>query len=161
MKDSNVRYIARYSAIRGVLIAILAAVLLILAIVFFVTDLAPAGIGMLVVALIAGAIASISILRAKMHKILVYDNKVVEKQGILITNEKSSLLVGVVGVSVRQGLCGKLFNYGDVVIDKVGRGWDISTEGICKPYQLKRYFEAIIDQTKAETPGSVSPFLGN
>lgn len=89
MKDSNVRYIARYSAIRGVLIAILAAILLILAIVFFVMDLAPAGIGILVVALIAGAIAAISILRAKLHKILVYDNKVVEKQGIFITTKRA------------------------------------------------------------------------
>lgn len=46
--------------------------------------------------------------------------------------------MGIVSVSVNQSIRGRIFNYGDISVDAVGK-WDINTRGIANPESLKRY----------------------
>ncbi len=157
--NGNPRYIAHCSAVNGVIITIIAGLVLIGAIITFIVDEVWFGVVLLLVAAVLAIIGCLRILSAMFNKIIFYDNKVVERKGIINTKEKSSILTGIVGVSVEQSLFGKLFNYGDIVIDKVGKGWDISTEHIAKPYEFKKYLETIIDKT--EVNNQINTFLAN
>ncbi len=52
------------------------------------------------------------------------------------------------GVHVNYSLLGRLFNYGNVFIDTVGR-WDIDTSGIKCPEKLRAYLESLINSQAA------------
>lgn len=82
----------------------------------------------------------IRIILAIRHRFEFYDDRVVEKMGILSTNETQGVFIGIYVVNVRQGLLGKIFNFGDVVVDYPGY-WDLATKGIYNPHRLKRYLE--------------------
>ena len=69
-----------------------------------------------------------------------YDNKVVYKKGVFHRRETVSTFLGVLSVSVEQRFIARIFNYGDVVVDTVGR-WDMDIIGVAKPHKLKRYLE--------------------
>ncbi len=90
----------------------------------------------------------------KHERIEFYDNKVVFKKGVFRRKEIVTTFLGVLSVSVDQTFIGRIFNYGDVVVDAVGR-WDISTEDIARPRKLKRYLEtkAASRVTAAFAPG--------
>lgn len=90
------------------------------------------------------------VLEAKHHTIIFYKNLIVEKKGFFNTKEKMSGLTKVLGVTVNQSLKGKLFNYGDISIDKVGQ-WDIDFHYIKKPYGLKNYLESLLHMTDYNT----------
>ncbi len=79
-----------------------------------------------------------------------YDDKVVEKSGVLNKIEKSNVFTGVVAVSVKQSLLGRLLGYGDVRIDTRGK-FDINTTGIKNPNGLKKYLEEHIISAKDMT----------
>lgn len=74
------------------------------------------------------------------HKYEFYDKYVLEKFGILSKNEDKIAFNGVVAVSVRCSMVGRMFGYGDVYIDVVGKN-NLLLEGIKKPFELKKYLE--------------------
>ncbi len=78
------------------------------------------------------------IIRLKCQRVEFYDNYVVIKTGVFARNENKSVFPAIETVSSRQSLWGRLFNYGDVYVDVVGR-WDINLRGICNPEGLKAY----------------------
>jgi hypothetical protein len=86
------------------------------------------------------------ILLAHSSKVIFYKNYVVVKEGIFNTNEKHSALTKIIGVSIIQTFNGKIFNYGNIFIDKIGE-WDINLDKIRKPHQLKNYMEKIIQNS--------------
>ena len=69
-----------------------------------------------------------------------YDNKVVYKKGVFSRQETVSTFLGVLSVNVDQSFIARIFNFGNVSVDTVGR-WDMDMEGIAKPHKLKRYLE--------------------
>ena len=83
------------------------------------------------------------ILSAKCYSIEFYDNKIVVKSGVLNKQENQSVFGGVYSVSLSQSLMGRMFNYGNIRVDCPGR-WDIDTEGIKDPMELKKYLETYI-----------------
>lgn len=85
----------------------------------------------------------VDIIRNKKNKIEFYDKYVIEKSGILSKKEKKSTFAGVYSVSIEQSVWGRIFNYGNVKIDVVGR-WNIDTHGISHPKGLKKYLENYI-----------------
>lgn len=85
----------------------------------------------------------VDIIRNKKNKIEFYDKYVIEKSGILSKKEKKSTFAGVYSISVEQSIWGRIFNYGNVKVDVVGR-WDINTYGISHPNELKKYLESTI-----------------
>ena len=85
----------------------------------------------------------VRILSAKCYSIEFYDSKIVVKSGILNKQENQSVFAGVYSVSVSQSFIGRIFNYGSIKVDCPGK-WDIDTEGIKAPVELKKYLEAYI-----------------
>ena len=63
------------------------------------------------------------------------------REGWLNTRTKQMVFMGVTSVSVNQSLWGKLCNYGDVMIDCVGK-WDVRlTTYIKNPKELEAYLQ--------------------
>ncbi len=80
------------------------------------------------------------IIALKFETIEFYDEKVVQRSGIIAKRERQSLLTNVTSVSVNQSVLGRIFNYGDVQVDLIGK-WDVNTNGISNPHKLKEFLE--------------------
>ena len=85
----------------------------------------------------------VDIIVKKHERIEFYDDYVVVKSGVLSKKERRAPLIGIVGVSISQSIRGRIFKYGDIFIDVVGR-WDINTKNIANPNGLKDYLEPLI-----------------
>lgn len=86
----------------------------------------------------------------KSESIEFYSDKVIVKSGILNKKERKSSFVGINSVSIIQSLWGRMFKYGDLRVDAVGK-WDINTSGIKNPKAVVEYLE-----TKIITKDSVN-----
>lgn len=84
----------------------------------------------------------------KHDKIYFFDNKVIRRSGVFARREQKSMFSGVISVSVDQSFGGRIFGYGDVKIDVVGK-WDIDTRGIKDPQKLQNYLETKIVSNQA------------
>ena len=94
---------------------------------------------LLVLGLIPGIIyILVKNLSAHSYQVIFYDDKYVVKSGIINTHEDESVFKGVLTVSINQSLKGKMFNFGDVKIDVVGKN-DITLCGVKDPEALKKY----------------------
>lgn len=85
----------------------------------------------------------VRILQAKSYSIEFYDEKMIVRSGVLNKSERQSVFAGVYAVSINQSLWGRMFNFGDIMVDCPGR-WDVSTSGIKDPKALKAYLETKI-----------------
>ncbi len=88
-----------------------------------------------------------SALAAHAYRIQIYDDHIIVREGLINVKERRSVLTPIVGVSVSQSLWGKLCNYGNVHIDKQGKGWDISSEYISHPAEFKSFLEKMMSST--------------
>ena len=82
----------------------------------------------------------IKIAIAKHETVEFYEDRIIEKSGILSKNENQKVFPSVQSVSVNQTFGGRLFNYGDVSVDFVG-SVALSLEGIKKPQELKSFLQ--------------------
>jgi len=85
----------------------------------------------------------VRILQAKSYSIEFYDEKMIVRSGVLNKSERQSVFAGVYAVSINQSLWGRMFNFGDIMVDCPGK-WDVSTSGIKNPKALKAYLETKI-----------------
>lgn len=97
-------------------------------------------LGILIVPLI---IMIVKIICIKDDKIYFYANKVVHKHGIFNKYEKTTILTRVLSVTVKQTFWGRIFNYGTIEVDVVGK-WDIKMVGIKDPKKAKAYLEKFV-----------------
>lgn len=77
---------------------------------------------------------------ARHTRVEFYDGYAIEKSGIFSRHEKKTPFTKVVAVSVDQTFRGRIFHYGDVNIDVIGK-WDIDMTGIANPEDLKEFLE--------------------
>lgn len=80
---------------------------------------------------------------AHASKIIFYPNYIVVREGIFNTKERHSALTKIIGVRIDQSFWGKICNYGDIYLDKIGE-WDIDLDYIRQPNKLKKYIERFI-----------------
>lgn len=73
------------------------------------------------------------------ESVTISADKIVWRKGILNKTERISALTGVLGVSVSQTFGGKIFNYGDVHLNSIGRHSDVNFEGVKDPYALRTF----------------------
>ena len=85
----------------------------------------------------------IKIINIKDESISFYNNKVVERRGIFSKYEKTTILTRVLSVTVKQSLWGRIFNYGTIYVDVVGK-WDINMNGIRRPREAKAFLERFV-----------------
>lgn len=84
------------------------------------------------------------IIKAKKGCVEFYDDYVIVKEGGFFTKkERRSAFPGVIAVSIEQSLFGRMFGYGDVKVDVIGK-WDVDLKGISKPVELQRFLESKI-----------------
>jgi uncharacterized membrane protein YdbT with pleckstrin-like domain len=86
------------------------------------------------------------IIAVKKYRIEFYDDKVITYSGLFNKSKKQSVFMGVTASSVNQTLWGRLFNYGNVSVDCVGK-WDIDTRYIKNPNELDAYLQTKIIQS--------------
>lgn len=89
----------------------------------------------------------------KKFRIEFYDDKIITYSGLINTNKKQTVFLGVTATQIRQSVMGQIFNYGDVVVDCVGK-WDIDTKNIKNPSELENYL-----QSKIITPNQANQFI--
>lgn len=90
------------------------------------------------------------IIKLKNEVIEFYDGKIVCKKGVFSKSETTTVFMGVYAVNIEQSYFGKIFNYGNVKVDAVGK-WDINSTGIENPKELKAYLENFVKQTAQST----------
>lgn len=81
-----------------------------------------------------------NIVKLKKDVIEFYDDKIICKKGVFSKSETTTVFMGVYAVNVEQSFFGRIFNYGDVKVDAVGK-WDIDSTGIKNPRKLKEFLE--------------------
>lgn len=90
----------------------------------------------------------IDMIKTNVEKVEFYDKKVTERNGLISKGEKETTFKGVVSVTVQQSFWGRIFNFGDVHIDLVGKN-NLYLEKIANPYDLKKFLETkIIDDSQ-------------
>ena len=93
----------------------------------------------------------IKIINVKDDKIFFYNNKVVQTSGIFSRYERTNILTQVLSVTVKQTFWGRIFNYGTVYVDVVGK-WDINMSGVKDPLKAKAYLERFVPSGKGVKP---------
>ena len=93
----------------------------------------------------------IKIINVKDDTISFYNNKVVQRSGVFSKYEKTNVLTRVLSVTVKQTFWGRLFNYGTVYVDVVGK-WDINMSGVKNPMEAKAYLEKFVANGAAVKP---------
>ena len=131
----------------------LSAIILIPAVLLIVLGILKEGTFFTVLAIAGGAIAVgciltlvLTFVEATKSRIEFYDDKIIEKGGLFSTHESQSAMTPIIGVSIYQSFGGKIFGYGNLLIDKIGN-WDVHSTYIKKPYEVKRFLEGLINQT--------------
>ena len=84
----------------------------------------------------------VKIINVKDDTISFYSNKVVHRRGIFNKYEKTTILTRVLSVTMKQTFWGRIFNYGTLEVDVIGK-WDLSMKGIKNPKKAKAYLEQI------------------
>ena len=77
------------------------------------------------------------------YRIEFYTNYVMVREGWIARKETKFAFNGIVAVSLNQSVMGRLFNYGDVHVDVIGK-WDVSTTAIKDPVSLKNFLQTQI-----------------
>ncbi len=80
------------------------------------------------------------IINIKDETISFYNNKIVIRSGILNKHERTTVLTPVLSVTVKQTFWGRIFNYGNIYVDVVGK-WDINMRGVKDPMKAKAFLE--------------------
>ena len=74
----------------------------------------------------------------KSEKTYFYEDRIISKSGILSKHVKETSFVGVSAICVDQTLGGRIFNFGDLHIDVVGR-WKVTIKGVKKPIEAREF----------------------
>ena len=88
----------------------------------------------------------VDIVKLKHESIEFYDEYIIQKSGVIAKSERQSAFRGIISVSIDQSVHGRMFNYGDIFVDVIGK-WDINTTGIADPRSLKTYLDSRMEKT--------------
>ena len=82
----------------------------------------------------------VQIINIQDETISFYKNRVVIKCGIFNKQERTTIMTPVLSVTVKQTFWGRIFNYGTIQLDVIGK-WDIDMSGVKNPRKAKEYLE--------------------
>jgi len=80
-------------------------------------------------------------------KYVITDRRVMGRYGIISEDFKSASFKHITSVRIKQGLIGKMFNFGNIVIDTAGSGagLDFVWSYVNNPIDVKNQIEKFID----------------
>lgn len=90
---------------------------------------------------------------AKKYEVVFYADRIVVRHGIISVHESQAVMTPIIGVRLEQGIIQRMVNAGDIIVDKVGKGWDLDLTWIHDPASLKRYLESLISSTDYSSVG--------
>lgn len=161
--DNKLLYVAKKSAWAHrykMFFSIVLAALFVIIGIAFATDPEGAGLAVaaFVIALIFVLVIVFTVVEASRCEIRIYEKSIVTRKGLINVKETRSIMTPIVGVSVEQSFNGRIYNYGNVKIDKIGKGWDIDSTYIKKPEQFKNFLQSLMDK---EDTGNITMVMGN
>lgn len=96
---------------------------------------------LLILGIIPGVIYIVyKVLYAKNYCVEFYEDKYIVRSGIISKKETETVFKGVYSVSMEQNLSGRMFRYGSVYADVVGKH-DLALIGISDPQECKEYLQ--------------------
>ena len=69
-----------------------------------------------------------------------YDSFVIKKRGVFNKTEERCMFPKILSCNVYRSFWGRVFNYGDIQIDAIGK-WDVDLHGIKRPLFVRKYLE--------------------
>ena len=90
------------------------------------------------------------IIMLKKDNIYFYEDRIIEKSGVFSKNETEMTFVGISAISIHQSLLGRIFKFGDVLVDVVGK-WNIDTRGVKNPRAVKEFLSQYIVKSENVT----------
>jgi uncharacterized membrane protein YdbT with pleckstrin-like domain len=88
----------------------------------------------------------------------VTNRRVVVRRGIANRNERSASIDRIQNVNTRQGLYGRILNFGDIEFDTAGSDLgdsDLALRGINDPHAMRDRFDRELQQRDAKMSGGV------
>lgn len=79
----------------------------------------------------------------KRDKTYFYDDKIISKSGLVSKHIKETSFVGISTVRIDQSLWGRMFRFGDLYIDIIGK-WDIKISGAKHPEIAREFLSQYI-----------------
>ncbi len=73
------------------------------------------------------------------RKLVLHEDGVLFKKGLIITNSKEVPYGNINIVSVKQGVFGKMFNFGDLIVSTGGDNPDIYFKDLHDPMRFKEF----------------------
>ena len=90
------------------------------------------------------------IISIKSYTLTIDGTKITEHGGIFNKYDRQTLLTNVVGVDVSQTFFGRIFGYGNVHVDLVGKR-DLWLNGIKQPDKLKEFLQQYVNTENLST----------
>ena len=79
----------------------------------------------------------------KVYRIEFYESYIIKRYGVFHKHEVRAILPKIQRCVVDRSFMGRIFNYGHIYVDTVGK-WDLTYDdlsGICNPLYIRRYLE--------------------
>ena len=99
------------------------------------------------VAVLFGIIALIPLIRIIVDVVILrsqyvefYDSFVVKKRGVFNKTEEKCMFPKILSCHVHRPFYGRIFNYGNIQIDAIGK-WDVDLTNIKRPLYIRKYLE--------------------
>lgn len=97
--------------------------------------------------LVFALLAAIPVIKIVIHVIKLrtqyvefYGNYVIKKRGIFSKTEEKCMFPKVLSCNVHRTFWGRIFNYGNVSVDAIGK-WDVDLTGVKRPLYIRKYLE--------------------
>ncbi len=127
---------------------VIAAFLLLLTVTSFAAGSTTPGIILLFIAVLLLGWASLNYITSEFA---VTDKRVLVKHGVLRRRSLELLLNKIEGISVNQGLLGRVFNYGKIDVNGTG-GTKQPFKSISKPFDFRKQVQAQVEAAKLSRP---------
>ena len=80
----------------------------------------------------------IRIIVLKNDKTYFCENRIICKYGVLSKHETETAFIGTSAISVDQSLFGRIFKFGEIHIDVIGK-WKVTIKGAKRPMEAKEF----------------------
>ena len=82
----------------------------------------------------------VDVIKLRSQYVEFYDSFVIKKRGVFNKTEERCMFPKVMSCHVYRSFWGRVFNYGDIKVDAIGK-WDVDLIGIKRPLFVRKYLE--------------------
>ena len=92
----------------------------------------------------------------KRDRTYFYDDRIISKSGVLSKHVKETSFIGVSAICVDQTLWGRMFGFGDLHVDVVGK-WKVTIKGVKHPMEARDFLTRYVVRKE----GVVTPIIND